>query len=362
MKILFISPLLPPSGIPAGGIAIWTKHVLNSTYSIKNEVEIVNTIPIGKRLEKLNSKRKIIEESVRFFNVMKNLVLELKYFNPDIVHINSSCSVYGMIREIICCIFCARKKIVLHFHCDISHMVRNNFSKFILKKLVKFSDLNITLNAISREFLNSNFSVDSIIIPNFIDSENCHFIESEKNISQKVRTAVFTGHITESKGCDLILKLAEDNPVIMFYLVGHKGLLFENKVLPKNFVLVGELNHDEVIRYLIKSDVFIFPTQSEGFPISLLEAMLCGLPIISTSVGAIPDMIEDKGGILVPVGNYNELSNALTKLEPYEVRKNMSDWNKKKVRDFYREDKVLFDLFSAYERLVKNEENSSRNH
>ena len=70
--------------------------------------------------------------------------------------------------------------------------------------------------------------------------------------------------------------------------------------LPSNVVLLGVMDHSSVIRELCASDIFFFPTTSEGFPNVILEAMAVGLPVVSTRVGAIPEIIEHgTNGILV---------------------------------------------------------------
>lgn len=64
----------------------------------------------------------------------------------------------------------------------------------------------------------------------------------------------------------------------------------------------------DVTSYLLTADVFILLSKDEGLPISILEAMRCSLPIISTKVAGIPEMIEDgKSGYLIPP-DYQKLS------------------------------------------------------
>jgi L-malate glycosyltransferase len=69
---------------------------------------------------------------------------------------------------------------------------------------------------------------------------------------------------------------------------------------------------DNVEHYLQASDCFVFPTENEAFGVSLIEAMACGLPVVASSTGGIPDIVEDGvNGILVPVGNEPALEEAL---------------------------------------------------
>jgi glycosyltransferase involved in cell wall biosynthesis len=58
----------------------------------------------------------------------------------------------------------------------------------------------------------------------------------------------------------------------------------------------------------------VLPSYSEGFPNVVLEAMTLGKAIVATSVGAVPEMLSDGCGVLVPPGNIEELDRALSRV------------------------------------------------
>jgi glycosyltransferase involved in cell wall biosynthesis len=69
---------------------------------------------------------------------------------------------------------------------------------------------------------------------------------------------------------------------------------------------------DDIDRVLLAADVFVQPSRSEGLPLSILEAMGAGLPVVATAVGGIPEaVVAGKTGALVPAGDPAALAEAL---------------------------------------------------
>ncbi len=75
------------------------------------------------------------------------------------------------------------------------------------------------------------------------------------------------------------------------------------------------INDRNVIRrYLSAGDVYIFPSRHEGFPVAVIEAMACGLPVVATEAQGIPDILmggELSGGLVVPQEDSAALAHAL---------------------------------------------------
>ena len=80
-------------------------------------------------------------------------------------------------------------------------------------------------------------------------------------------------------------------------------------------IFAGALSHDILMRYLKVSDVFVLNTLFESFSFQIVEAMYVGVPIIATTAGSIPEMIEDgKNGLLVKPNNKKALIAAVTRM------------------------------------------------
>lgn len=79
--------------------------------------------------------------------------------------------------------------------------------------------------------------------------------------------------------------------------------------------LVGETSSRASLkRHYRQADVFVLPTEYEGYGMAVAEAIASGLPVISTPTGAISELVGDKAGILVPPGNVPALARALERI------------------------------------------------
>ena len=345
MKILLISPKAPP----VGGIATWTEAFLNSSYIKKNDVDLINIAVTGKRKE-IVYKYNILEELVRFVKILKELKKSLKNSKYHVIHINSSCSKMGLIREYLCVKMASKTnaKLIIHFHCDMTYMIKNKIQENLVKKILNKVNKVFVLNTVSLKYVKElNETVDARIVPNFIENEKV--IENDKIINKEVKNAIYVGRVSFEKGCDIIFKIADKFPKIRFKLIGQISDEFKKIEKIENVELLGEKDNQYVLEELKNADLFIFPTHTEGFPCALLEAMAQGVPIITTPVGAIPDMIEDTGGIYCQVNNEKEFECAIKKIQyDYDLKKKMSKWNVNKVLNNYTKEIVVKKILKLY--------------
>jgi glycosyltransferase involved in cell wall biosynthesis len=109
----------------------------------------------------------------------------------------------------------------------------------------------------------------------------------------------------------------------------------------------GVVGQDEAIELYRGADVFALPSLAEGLPVVLMEAMACGLPVISTRIDAIPELIDDGvNGLFVEAGDAQGLADALARLagDP-ELRNRLGTAAREKVLD-------QFELGRQAERLL----------
>ncbi|HET6942078.1 MAG TPA: glycosyltransferase family 4 protein [Sphingomicrobium sp.] len=115
--------------------------------------------------------------------------------------------------------------------------------------------------------------------------------------------------------------------------------------------LTGELPPDEVRSKLEGSDVFCLTSFAEGLPISIMEAMAVGVPVIATSIAGIPELVVNGDtGLLVPPGNVDALAEALEKLlGDAKLRDKIVGAGRKRVEerhDRHRNGQAMFDLLT----------------
>ena len=78
--------------------------------------------------------------------------------------------------------------------------------------------------------------------------------------------------------------------------------------------LAGEADAMTLADYYNRADLFVLPTEYEGYGMAVAEALAHGLPVISTATGAIPELVGGEAGLLVPVGDAVALAGALSEV------------------------------------------------
>lgn len=116
-----------------------------------------------------------------------------------------------------------------------------------------------------------------------------------------------------------------------------------------NVTFVG--NSDKVVEELQKFDLFVLSSVSEGMPMTILEAMSLGLPILSTDVGNISDVLHtSKGGVTVPSGDVDALAMHMMRFyEQQELRQQMGEKGSSYVQEHFAIQRMLSAYTAVYE-------------
>jgi glycosyltransferase involved in cell wall biosynthesis len=151
------------------------------------------------------------------------------------------------------------------------------------------------------------------------------------------------------------------DPNAHLVLVGEGDLREQLEQQAKNLGLAGRAHflglRTDIPDVLGAMDVFVLSSDYEGNPLSVMEAMASGLPIVSTSVGGVPDLFESgKEGLMLQAGDIQGLSNAMASLlRNREARRSLGMAAARRARKNYDVPKMV----QAYEELYENLANYS---
>jgi len=154
---------------------------------------------------------------------------------------------------------------------------------------------------LKKEVLGLCPNLDVEVISNGIDTEK---FKPKKTKSDKTRL-LYVGRVIPLKQIDLIIKgLTKLDKSVVLRIVGdgeqrEELVILVNKLGLKDRVeFVGEVSYDEIEREYQKGDVYVQLSKVEGMSNTVLEAMSCGLPVITTNVGGVSSFVRDNGMIL----------------------------------------------------------------
>ena len=216
-----------------------------------------------------------------------------------------------------------------------------------------------SMNDISRDF---NIPQQRFkVIPNGIDTDLFHPIPEIKR--EKNRIIVTSSAETPLKGLHYLLKAVAEistNRKIKLVVV---GTLKKNgdieKLLTKLGInecvtFTGHIENDAFVQHYAKAFLAIVPSVYEGFGFPAGEAMACGLPVISTTGGALPEVVGN-AGILVPPANPKALVKAiLTLMDHPEQAKQMGRAGFNRVRDRFTWKRAAEMTVEAYRETIRD--------
>lgn len=205
---------------------------------------------------------------------------------------------------------------------------------------------NAHVNIAPSHFLNDAFQTEGIknvrIIPNSIILDDYPYLEREKFDLKLLWVRRFQERYNPMLTLKVFEKLYEKYPRARLCMVGPEkdgSLARCKKYAGKNNLPVffpGKMKKKDWASLSVDYDFFINSTDVDNTPISVIEAMALGLPVVSTNVGGMPNLIDDQiDGVLVPQNDKNSMIHALEGLiENQEKSKAIAAAARKKVEEF----------------------------
>lgn len=341
-KILFIAPLPPP----IHGSSMVSQYIKDSkliTDAFKCDFINLST---SRRMEEIGKRN--IKKILRFITSYFILLLKLLTHRYDLCYLAITCHGIGFLKDapfvLLCKLF--QSKVVIHQHNKGMSNCVNRWPYRYLLPLVYHKTKVILLSWFLYDDISKVVKREQVMIcPNGIPE-----IENPKSNINAMPNLLFLSNLIESKGIYVLLDaceiLKEKGYRFICHVVGGETksinrCIFESEIRKRNLeelvVYHGAKYGTEKIAYLNKADIFVQPTYEDCFPLTIVEAMAYGKPVVSTTEGAVPDLVKNGvNGYVCERKNPKSLAAALEKLlENETLRRNMGKEGYERYRNLY---------------------------
>ncbi|MCP3926354.1 MAG: glycosyltransferase family 4 protein [Desulfobacterales bacterium] len=226
---------------------------------------------------------------------------------------------------------------------------------WLLKQKVDRSKFAVTISDHNRKYIERVYSPTKEIEVLHCGVNTVEIKTKPKNPIGKVLKIGSLGRFVEKKGFDTLVKTAlelKKNGVEFTMEIAGDGpyykeiyILISKLKLTSNVFLTGKISHNKVADFLSNLDIFILPCKKDsrgdmdGIPVVLMEAMLCGTPVISTNISGIPELIKNgKTGICISPDSPDEAAQAILKISSdNKFRNNIVRNSLKKIKSDFNQ-------------------------
>lgn len=326
---VLMSGCLPP---PIGGMAAFYESLLSSSLPGQVDLCFVQTSKQKRALSR--SGRATISNLILAIRDCRRFLRAVLSHRSQICHIGTAFGL-SFIKHSVCVGIAhfVGIRVLLHPHCSLSALYceRSKWWRWLFRRMILMTD---GIVALSKEWIQLHSIIPACrvyYLPNAINLSQ--YLDIAKGRVSQVRgdgplRILYLGYLGKAKGSfDLIdaAKYVQSKGLgVLFDLVGDELTLGEWDQL-NNRIGEAKLNGNvrlhpaafgsEKLRFFRNADIFVYPSYHEGMPIAVIEAMACGLPIVATKVGGLPDLVADNvNGVLVEPGRPDQLASALHKL------------------------------------------------
>lgn len=349
-----------------GGIGIVAHYLASEMVKRQHGVNIfttsINSKDSFERLDGVNIYRYGTNFKIGNGNISFNLLLKPPRHKVDIVHAHSPTPPSDM--SALRYVNKWKVPFVLTYHGDgqenTGNFIRNTsvsfYNRHILDKFLSYADVIISPSEcfIDESKFLGKYRDKVVVIPNGINISDFDVPYSKEECREKLglptdeKIILFLGTLGQNKGPEVLLnalpKILKEIPDIKLVFAGDGPLreeLFKKSLKPdikKHVMFTGFVQERVKPLYYRATDIFCLPSimKHEIFGIVNLEAMACGIPIVASKIGGIPDVVKDgENGLLVPPRDYGVLADAIIYvLENEDVRERMGKEGRKMVEGY----------------------------
>ena len=241
--------------------------------------------------------------------------------HADVVHVFASSHLYFFISVVPALVIgkVFGKRVIVNYRGGEAESFFNSWGRFA-KPFFRFADEVVVPSEFLQDVFRRKLSLETEILPNIADTEV--FTYRERDEFRPI--LVVARQLEPIYGHETILKaftrIQETFPEASLQIAGsgscYETLVSRVEALGLSGVdFLGTLSHRQLAEVYQSCDIMLNASTADNFPGALIEAFLCGLPIVTTDAGGIPLMVEDQvNGLLVKPGDDQALAEAVTHL------------------------------------------------
>jgi len=351
LRVLLVSPLPPPSG----GIGRWTVLLLGWLQSKPGvAVRTVDTSPRWRAVEDMKLWKRVVGGILQGLRDGWRASLQLARFRPHVVHLNTSAQLRGPWDTVMLAV-ATMLGVRSIYHLRMGRLpqilARKRWEWWGLWGALRLADQVVVLDQESEEALKRVLPAKRVVrLPNAIAPPS----PGVGHAGAEGPSVLYLGHVIPTKGMkELMEAWRELRPRGWRLQLAGLGSTTYQEALRQvvgpdaGVAFLGDLPPEAAWRCMQAAEVFVLPTYTEGFPNVILEAMAAGKAILSTRVGAVPEMLDadrdEPCGLVVKPRDVAALAAALRQLlsDP-QLRETLGRRAQAKLARSYTTD-VVFD-------------------
>lgn len=312
MKILFVSNMYPSKSKPYAGVFV--KNQYDELLKQLAQEDILDFFYMERKFTgALGSFLKYVNASIKFFPFLLKRydILHLHFFYPLIILVWAYKKVYP------------KTKVIVTFHGSDINLAVTTKNQRILAYFSKVIDVAIPVGKILSIEVAKKLKPKTItVLPVGVDGRIFKTITNQP----KTYDFIWVGSFYSIKGIDVLIEAikAIKGKALSFCFCGSGEYADELKALyPKHQVQVKEnLTQMELAVLLNSSRYFVLMSRNEGFPTATIEAMYCGIPVLTSDIPQFKEQVrQGENGFLVPVNDPESLTKELIRLSELSEEK-----------------------------------------
>lgn len=346
--VAIVAPLPPPYG----GMAVQAQKLRNRLEKEAVRVIFIASNPAFPGILKWCERVPGLRTLVRFVLFLRGLAVIRE---ADVVHLFAASHLYFFL-VVAPAVYAARvckKRIVLNYRGGEAESFFERWKRFVVP-VFKSADAIVVPSVFLQDVFSRCLSLESSILPNIADTEVFSFKQRDNFrpllvVSRQLEplynheTILRAFRIVKARYPEARLSIAGEG--------SEKSRLekLSNDLNLKDVDFLGAMTHEQLAGIYATSDIMVNASLADNFPGAIIEAFLCGLPVVTSDVGGIPFLVVNNvSGVHVKPDDYKAMAEAVISLIERPEQASLLVANGKHIAESYRWDNIRSEIFGAY--------------